>query len=105
MSPRWRKGLSGATGLERAALLRCEREASQMALATECNQRCAQHPLGLADCADIEVLRTRLRWFRLQRHIYAVIACDMNVGGTVHIYRWRLSQADLERLASPFNQS
>lgn len=100
MSPRWRKGISGATQLERLALLECERSAGQIALATKCSEWCDESDLGLVDCGSLQVLRSRVRWFRSEGRVFVVVAVDLNTDGAVYQYRWKLSQDDLRRLAN-----
>jgi len=90
MKIRWRKGLGDARPAERFAILDAEQKARRAAVESVCSERCAQHPIGLADCTDVRVWGVRMRWGRHRKHLYVVIKCYVNPGFREFEFMWRV---------------
>ena len=77
----WRKGLSSARTNERLQLCQLEERSRRFALELECAERCAEHPLGIADCADLVAEVVSFRWCRTRTHLLARVMVHVKPEG------------------------
>jgi hypothetical protein len=86
----WRRGLSGAKTSERLRILDAECRARQMALVAFCDERCSQHPIGLAECSDVRVFGSKILWRRRKGRVLVHITVWIEPTLKRYTYKWRL---------------
>lgn len=87
--PQYRKGISNATTPERVTLLEAELLARTQAVESVVAELCARAPYGLADCPELAVWASSIRWFRHQRRLYIIIRVVVGPPKRIVTFRWR----------------
>lgn len=87
---RWRKSFLAATTAERDALLQAEAHARRIAVQVECAERCADSAVGIADCTDVRIKVSRVRWFRSNGSLCVRTSVIMDRSGRIHSFNWRV---------------
>ena len=86
---RWRTTVLSATEWELRWLRVMERHARLTAIQLEAAERCADSPIGIADCSDLYVVGSSILWYRKSKRLYTRIRCIVGPGGYVHVFYWR----------------
>lgn len=87
---RLRKSLLAASTPERHAILEAERLARRIAVEVECAERCSADPAGIADCTDVAVRVSRVRWFRSKGDVCVRTVVIMGGTGRMVSFNWRV---------------
>jgi hypothetical protein len=86
---RWRQGLGAASAAERAAIIYAEHIGRQDSVTSICAERCSQHPVGLAECGDVSIMSSRVKWCRHRGSLLVVVVVYTLPGLRRHEYRFR----------------
>lgn len=95
-----RKGVYGASARERWQLMAAEKMACKSAVESECNKRCAEHAIGLADCSDISVRAVSMYWWRNGGPILASFGVRLAPDDALYVYNWRIGPSWLPKSIS-----
>lgn len=90
MLTRWKTGLSGLSTGERFRILEAEQKAKHLAVEFNCAERCVEHPIGLADCADISVEYCKVQWVRKRGRLLVQIFVWLTPDRRLFEAKWKL---------------
>lgn len=97
-----RTSIKGLTHQERDAYIAAERHAQRLAIEWECAERCVAAPLGLADCSDLRVARSRMEWGRDKGRLCVRARVLVRPVEREHVFLWRVSlPCRVSRVSAP----